>query len=881
MKNIDIHGGNIAAVASKLGLEETPDFLYDFSVNINPFGMPVAVERAIAGMNLSDYSNYPEIYANFATESIANAHNLPVDSVLLGNGSTELFMWIAQAISPKKAHTIAPCYSGYSEICRAAEIPLKIANHAKGVVICAKNEDNFSINLDDINFSEIELIFLATPNNPTGTTIPKNKILSTVKSNPETFFIIDESFIDFLPDESSLMSIKKLPANIAVVKSLTKFFAIAGIRLGMLYAHPKTVAKFAKKRLPWSVNSTAQTIAPHLYSDPVYICETRKKICELRKKLSSDLAKVNGIKTFPGSADFILCQLIKTDSKITNVEELQKELLKDAILIRVCSDIPGLDNSFFRIAVQTKIENNYLVDALNSLLTSQNVSTSSKKTTPLMIVGTTSDAGKSVIAAAFCRHFARKGVKVAPFKAQNMSLNSFVTKEGGEMGRAQVVQAEAAGIEPHTDMNPVLLKPTGDSGSQLILNGKPICNVTARSYYEEKCEIRKDAHAAYDRLTARYDMIVLEGAGSPAEINLQKEDFVNMAMAAYANAKTILVADINPGGVFASIYGTVKLIPQKYRKYLSGIIINKFRGDVTLLKEGIAEIEQLTDLPVLGVLPYINNLNIEEEDSMSLDSKIQNRMNNKNKENAIDIVVIRLPRISNFTDFLPLETMPNVSLRYVSNPAELGTPDLLIIPGSKNTIADMKFLRESGFELKINKLRTSQTPIFGICGGLQMLGEKIFDPNGVEGELKEIRGLSLLPIETILTEKKKLTQTQGSISNLPFADGKIPFKGYEIHAGETKKIKSKNKIIKLTDCENLQNYGYFTENGNVLGSYIHGFFDSAELRIALLKNLVSNNPSSANFAIKDIVGIDKNKTYNNLADMLEKYIDIDKLYRKR
>jgi cobyric acid synthase CobQ/L-threonine-O-3-phosphate decarboxylase len=868
-KKNDIHGGNPSAIAAKLELKCSPEILYDFSVNINPFGMPDAVERAIAGMRSSDYSNYPEIYAEHASEAVAEAHNIPTDSILLGNGSTELFSWIIQAISPKKAHCIAPCYSGYSEICRAAGKTLEIAKYAKP-------EDDFKITLKDIEFKDIELIFLASPNNPTGVTIPKSELLDTARKNSGTFFVVDESFTDFLPDQKTLLAEKELPANIAIVKSLTKFFAIAGVRLGMLYAVPETVAKFAEKRLPWSVNAVAQKIAPLLYIDNEYICETRTKICELRKQLSANLANCKDIKVFPASADFILCQT-------KNVPQLQKYLMEQGILIRNCSDISGLDNSFFRIAVRTEKENTTLLNAIQNYIKksadSEILTTGDEKTMqPLMVVGTTSDAGKSVVTAALCRHFARKGVKVAPFKAQNMSLNSFVTKEGGEMGRAQVVQAEAAGIEPHTDMNPVLLKPTGDSGSQLILNGKPLCNVTARSYYEEKCELRKDAQAAYDRLAARFDMIIIEGAGSPAEINLQKEDFVNMAMAEYANAKTILVADINPGGVFASIYGTVKLIPQRYRKYLCGVIINKFRGDVSLLKGGIDEIEKLTGIPVLGVLPYIENLDIEEEDSMSLDSK--SKLANLKDSNLIDIAVIRLPRISNFTDFLPLETMPGVSLRYISNPAKMGNPDLVIIPGSKNTIADMKFLRESGFESRIKNLRTSQTPIFGICGGLQMLGSRINDPDGIEGDCSEIRGLELLPIETILTENKKLTQIKGTISNLPFSEAGIPFKGYEIHAGRTA-ITDKKQIGELKESTSGQNLGYVSEDSNVMGTYIHGLFDSSLLCIDLIKWLASKNPAIGSYIPKEREPADKNQTYNRLADILEKYVDLDLIQRAR
>ena len=870
----DIHGGNPAATAERLGLRGTPEIIYDFSVNINPFGMPLHVERAVAGMSIEEYSNYPEIFAESAINSMAEVNKIPSETLLIGNGSTELFSLILQSVSPQKAHCIAPCYSGYSEICKAAGIPLEIAKFAKA-------EDDFSITLADIDFSDIEFIFLASPNNPTGAVISKAEILSAASDNPGTFFLVDESFIDFLPESDSLMSEKKLPANIAAVKSLTKFFALAGIRIGMLYAHPETVAKFAEKRLPWSVNAIAQKIAPLLYSDSDYICDTRRKICELRKKISADLKEIEEIKVFPATADFLLCQLDDTtDTAIKNVPELQKKLLQDGIMIRNCSDIPGLDNSFFRIAVRTEKENRILVDALEKYIGKSDNHTkgnTEKSLPPIMVVGTTSDAGKSVIAAALCRYFSRKGVKVAPFKAQNMSLNSFVTKEGGEMGRAQVVQAEAAGIEPHTDMNPVLLKPTGERGSQLILNGKPVCNVTARSYYEEKCELRKDAQAAYDRLAERYDMIILEGAGSPAEINLQKQDFVNMAMAEYADAATILVADINPGGVFASIYGTVKLIPQKYRKYLKGIIINKFRGDPSLLTDGIEEIEKLTGLPVLGVLPYIENLNIEDEDSMSLESKNRNETDNSDSP-LIDIAVIRLPRISNFTDFLALETVPEVSLRYVSEAAKLKKPDLVIIPGSKNSIADMKFLRESGFEIKLNNLRNVQTPIFGICGGLQMLGSEISDPDAVEGTISKIRGLNYLPITTVLTTDKKLTQLNGTISNLPFADSAIPVEGYEIHAGRTETVGKDPDIQILKDEKTDGTLGYFTGNGNILGTYIHGFFDTAALRKELLNFLISRkNISSSAMPVIEVKSHNKNEIYDRLADIFEQHINLKKI----
>jgi adenosylcobyric acid synthase len=567
-----------------------------------------------------------------------------------------------------------------------------------------------------------------------------------------------------------------------------------------------------------------------------------------------------------------------------------------------------------------------------------------------MVVGTGSGSGKSVFVSALCRYFVRKGLRVAPFKAQNMSLNSFVTKEGGEMGRAQVVQAQAAKIEPHTDMNPVLLKPTGDAGSQLIVNGKATCNVTAKSYYAEKCELRNDAFKAFDRLAAKYDLIILEGAGSPAEINLQDKDFVNMAMAEHAKAKTILVADIDKGGVFASIYGTIALIPPKQRKLIAGVVINKFRGDVTLLKSGIEEIEELTGVPVLGVLPFIKDLRIEEEDSLGLESRrkrtddrrqraedrcqgsgVSNqrsvisgqvsgvrcqvsvisaknykikKKNSKNKSAILSshtndqqlttddlslklkISVIRLPRISNYTDFLTFETLENVELSYIENPKYLGNPDIIFIPGTKNTCSDMQFLRYSGFEKKINEASSEGTPVFGICGGYQMLGTKISDPHGVEGKPGSIPGLALLPVETVIEKNKELSQVSGLVrTSMPFANSGTPFTGYEIHMGKTvptgKKSKSaKSAVFKITrklGREFSGSDGCVSSDGLVFGTYIHGIFDRKEMRDSLIKWLCSRKGINPDIIIQNEAD-DSEESFEKLADMVEKYLDLSELH---
>ena len=368
----------------------------------------------------------------------------------------------------------------------------------------------------------------------------------------------------------------------------------------------------------------------------------------------------------------------------------------------------------------------------------------------IMVQGTMSNAGKSLLAAGLCRIFKQDGYRVAPFKSQNMALNSFITEDGLEMGRAQVMQAEAAGIRPSVLMNPILLKPTNDVGSQVIVNGEVLGTMSARDYFKYKKTLVPDVMKAYNALAADNDIIVIEGAGSPAEINLKDEDIVNMGMAEMVDAPVILVGDIDRGGVFAQLYGTVELLPYNEKKRIKGIVINKFRGDKAILENGITMLEKKCHTPVVGVVPY-GNIDIDDEDSLST------RLENKTV-GAIDIAVIRLPKLSNFTDFSPLE---QYGMRYVSSVKELGKPDLIVLGGTKNTIADMKWLNETGLKSAIQKLAENGTDIFGICGGYQLMGEKITDSEGVENGIDTIEGLGLLPVETDFYMEKTTRQITG------------------------------------------------------------------------------------------------------------------------
>lgn len=474
----------------------------------------------------------------------------------------------------------------------------------------------------------------------------------------------------------------------------------------------------------------------------------------------------------------------------------------------------------------------------------------------IMIQGTASNAGKSLIVAGLCRIFKQDGYKVAPFKSQNMALNSFITNDGFEMGRAQVMQAEAAGIEADVRMNPILLKPTSDTGSQVIVNGEVVGDMSAKDYFAQKKKLIPDIMKAFNGLSEENDIIVIEGAGSPAEINLNDDDIVNMGMAELADAPVFIVGDIDRGGVFASLAGTMLFLKDDEKKRVKGTIINKFRGDKSILEPGLKMLEDAIKVPVTGVVPYIN-VDVDDEDSLT------ERFNVKEKNALIDIAVIRLPRISNFTDFNALEYIEGVSLRYVGSVKELKNPDLIILPGTKNTISDLIWLRQCGLEAAIMKHVSKDKPLIGICGGYQMLGLTLKDPYKVENG-GEISGLGILSCETVFEKKKttirvkgNLEQVSGIFSNL----SNVEFEGYEIHMGDT------------TNNKNIVN------EGNVYGTYIHGIFDkdivSRTIIEALLKDKGLSIETLKTFDIKEY----KETQYDILADELRKSIDMDYIYR--
>lgn len=491
----------------------------------------------------------------------------------------------------------------------------------------------------------------------------------------------------------------------------------------------------------------------------------------------------------------------------------------------------------------------------------------------IMIQGTASNSGKSILTAALCRIFKQDGYRVAPFKSQNMALNSYITADGLEMGRAQVMQAEAAGIAPDVRMNPILLKPTSDVGSQVILCGKAIGNRTAKEYWSDKKALRPFIQQAFDSLANDYDIIVIEGAGSPAEINLKQDDLVNMGMAKMAHAPVLLVGDIDRGGVFASLYGTVKLLEPDEQDRIQGLIINKFRGDLEILRPGLNDLERLTDKPVIGVVPYAH-LDIDDEDSLS------ERLTAKDSSKAaLQIAVIRLPHLSNFTDFASLERMSAVSVRYIDTPKQLDGVDFIIIPGTKSTIDDLKWLRTSGLEAKIQRLHHEGTPVLGICGGYQMMGQHLHDPEGVEGG-GSIAGLGLLPTETIFRAQKTTTQATGKILSPGgiFHDlAGVPTIGYEIHMGDTTLLDGAVSFQQLMRGNELVTDGCCA--GDAYGTYMHGVLDTPEVLEPLIRALLTRKGISAS----DITVFDpvqyKEKQYDKLADMVRSALDMERIYQ--
>jgi adenosylcobyric acid synthase len=845
------HGGNIHKILRDSAAEDQE--IFDFSANINPLGPPEWF-RPLISSQLEHLLHYPDPDNTRFVEAIALHTGIAKEHVVVGNGTTELLYAYMRTAPCKRAVIPVPSYVDYV---RAAE------NAGLAVLpTTLLEEDDFTLDLRRLAaiISPQDLVVIATPNNPTGKTVDRVELLGLIQSFPETYFLIDEAFLDFM---EGARTVGAEAPNILTLNSMTKFYGVPGLRIGYGLVSPALARQVKENLPPWTVNSLAQAVGAAALQDTAYQVSTRQTCRDLRLALETELGKIDDLKIYSSKVNYLFVKIIgKGDAAA-----LADYCLNRGIMIRRCDNYKGLQSahSFFRIAVRTKHENIRLVEVLRSYFAKGSGRKQvEKKARSLMFQGTCSDAGKSIITTALCRILYQDGLRVAPFKAQNMSLNSFVTLQGDEMGRAQVVQAQAARLDPDCRMNPILLKPNSDTGSQIIVCGQPVGNMSILAYNNYKAEVWQSVCKSYDSLAAEFDVVVLEGAGSPGEVNLKADDIVNMKMARYAESPVILVGDIDRGGVYASFVGIMEVLAEWERQLVAGFLVNKFRGQASLLETAHSYVKLHTGRDVVGVVPYLKNLGLPEEDSVSFK---KGSFNKKHSGQGIEIVVVNLPHISNFTDVEPFREEPDVTIRIVDKVSAIGSPQAIILPGSKNVIHDLRFLKESGFAEKIDRCLADGCEVVGICGGYQMLGRVIHDPYGIESSDGQLSALGYLDMETVIERDKKLTQKAG-VHQL---SGKKIF-GYEIHHGVSSRTQA--PVLHFDDGTSC---GQMRQSEKIWGCYLHGIFDSDEFRrwfIDGLRARIGLTPIGAIVAPYNL-----EFAFDRLAECVRENVDMDALYR--
>ncbi len=835
------------------GGEPAKGILHDFSVSLNPLGPPETVRQAIR-RNPDCLIRYPDPECTALRETLSRVTGVPAANIVCGNGSADLIYRICSVCGFERVLLTVPAFSEYE---RAL-----LANDCEISYIIADRENGFTLRGEYLDCGDgYDAIFVSNPVNPSGSVMDAEEMDRLLEwcEETDTVLVLDECFLDFVnpktvdyayrffrhyvndpADGDDMTGAEEGIPEVIAIRSFTKSCALAGLRIGYaLFTDRKMAAETAESGAPWMVSGPAQEAGIAAAEAGKYLDKTRTYIAVERAYIMEGLRQ-NELEAFKSETNYVLFR---------GPAMLGTVLLEQGLRIRDCSDFTGLAQQggqrYYRIGIQSHEANEALLDALPDCLQK------SRRAQSVMIQGTMSNAGKSLIAAGLCRIFAQDGFRTAPFKSQNMALNSFITADGKEIGRAQAVQAEAAYIEPSGDMNPVLLKPTSDEGSQVIVNGKARGNMKAAEYFKYKKELIPDIMAAYDRLASASDLVVIEGAGSPVELNLLEGDIVNMGLAERTDSPVILVGDIDRGGIFAQLAGTLDLLSEKDRSRVIGVIVNKFRGDLSLFEKGRSMLEELCGVPVLGVVPYMD-LDIDEEDSLSErfdhdkpryeeDAEEDTGERSENAEwHARDLVicVIRLPRISNYTDLTALSAVDGVQVRYIERPDELDEADAIIIPGTKSTISDMKWMHERGLSDAIWLNGLAGIPVIGICGGFQMLGQKICDPFQLEGPDAEIKGIDLLPIETDFADSKVTRQIGGRVVDLPggmagLCDADVM--GYEIHMGRTRMIREDADVTPFCQLDDGSFDGCVSDN--IIGTYLHGLFDSADFTERFLQIL--------------------------------------------
>ena len=928
----EAHGGDLLRMAATAGRD--PASLLDFSVNVRPEGPPEFI-RAALFRAMTALAAYPSPHAEEAMLAAARHHGMDASRFVFGSGSNELIHALARVLRKRgvpSVRVVEPAFSEYAIACRLAGIKaipvwggIIEKNQCVPTTDTGKDEAVPTRDLLDAltDAPEGSAVFLANPGNPSGLFRTPEECLRLMSSRSDLLWIIDEAFVEYAGTETEASVLQRLPKNGIVLRSLTKFHAVPGVRLGYLAADAE-LAQAIRDELPaWSVNAFALAAAQAVFADTSdFAAQTRAENAERRADLAAALSSLPGIEVYPSAANYVLFRWPGAPRNLLGI------LLKRfGIAVRDCSNYHGLkDGSWFRAAVRFPEDHRRLAEALSAIReTTHGVSSSPLPETPaspesgnkdsinikvlgrggmgvwgkggespspegfllpspgisrrpprhtpaLMLQGTSSNAGKSILAAAYCRIFRQDGYSVAPFKAQNMSLNSGVTAAGDEMGRAQIVQAQAALVDPDARMNPILLKPHSDTGSQVVVLGQPIGHMGVLDYFKKKKELWKTVTEAYDSLAADHDVMVLEGAGSPGEINLKEHDVVNMRMAEHARASVLLVGDIDRGGVYASFLGTWMTFTDAERRLLTGYIVNRFRGDASLLGPAHEYMLDHTGIPVLGTIPYIRDLNIPEEDMAGFSWGHTDC--GEKKAGTLDIAVVMLRHVSNYTDFAPLAAEPDVRLRPVRRAEEWGDPDVVMLPGSKSVVPDLDDLRRSGLADNILGHAERGKWIFGICGGLQILGRAILDPHGIESAAPEVPGLGLMDLRSTFAADKTLVRVARAETPLG-----VPSGGYEIHHGLTDHGPSALPLFLRADraypSEAERICGYVS--GRRWATYLHGVFDDDAFRRAWLDHVradIGLAPQGRQLAAYDL-----EKALDRLADIVREHSDMETIYQ--
>ena len=841
----------------------------DFSVNLNPLGMPSAAVRAL-NADRGAFEDYPDTECTELRGLLAEKTGYRPEQIVCGAGAADLIYRLPAAMELKKVLLPVPCFSEYERAFRINGVDITF--------LPVSEEDGYVLTDEYLSVGEnYDAIIIANPGNPSGRLMVTEDFrrLLTWCAETGTILINDECFFPFVSQEKKKalrMVRSEIPeAEVISLHSFTKIYVMAGLRIGFaLFDDPVRAEKMRQSGPPWSVPGPAQKAAVAVLKDnETHLSVTETLIREERQKLFDGLRGA-GLKIWESDANYLLFQA--TDS-------FGRDLEREGILIRDCSNYRGLNPPagfrFYRIAVGKEKDNRFLLESIGRILHQEKIKYRKKSSASVMIQGTMSNAGKSLIAAGLCRIFLQDGYHPAPFKSQNMALNSFITADGKEIGRAQAVQAEAAGTEPVSDMNPILLKPTSDKGSQIIVNGEARCSMNASDYYDYRKTLRNEVENAFNRLGEKHDILVIEGAGSPVEINLTKDgdDFVNTGLAEMTDSPVILVGDIDRGGIFAQLAGTMMLLDSADRDRVKGVIVNKFRGDQSLFEEGKKMLEEVCGVPVVGVVPY-TDVDLDDEDSLSERLTVRG---NHSDQSELQICVIRLPHLSNFSDMTALDAAKGVHVYYAERPEDLTGADALILPGSKNTMDDLVWMRKTGLADAILLAAAGGMALTGICGGYQMLGNRIVDRDAVENKCMEMEGLGLLPVITEYEKKKMTRQIRGSTSNHPGLSEELRnqvLEGYEIHMGRSRILSE--DAFPFCVLDNGETDGCVS--GRIFGTYLHGLFDSKSFAESYCRWVAR---ISGKEFVPDITDYDQYRQdqYDRLADVLRQSLDLEYLYR--